>query len=108
MKPGEHFESYLAKPPAVPDELPQGILGFSQQLVLLKPDIGARANVTMMLAEGPAPADHVPVILDIDVYNASELSPESEDLWNLLEQLRVFKNEIFFASITEKTAGLYE
>jgi uncharacterized protein (TIGR04255 family) len=108
MKPGEHFEEYLAKPPGVPSDLPQGVLAFVQQIVLPKPDIGARANVTLTLTEGPFPVDHIPVVLDIDVYNSVDLPVDSDEIWNLLEKLRVFKNEIFFANLTEETADLYE
>lgn len=108
MKQGEHFEEYLAKPPQVPDELPQGVLGFMQRVVVLKPEIDARANVIQLLQDGPAPADYVPIILDIDVYKQIELCPETDDAWKLLADLRVFKNEIFFAYLTEKAVGLFE
>ena len=108
MKAGELFEEYLTKPPDVPDELPQGVLGFTQRIVIVHPDLKARANVIQVLQEGVAPADHVPIILDIDVYDMVEILPETEEAWNILEQLRVFKNAVFFASLTEKTVGLYE
>jgi uncharacterized protein (TIGR04255 family) len=108
MQPGEHFQEFLSKPPDVPDDLPQGVMAFDQRMVILNPELGCRANVTLSLAEGPAPADHVPVVLDIDVYSLVEIAADSDDVWNLLARLRVFKNEIFFASLTERAVALYE
>lgn len=108
MSPGEHFEEYLTKPPQVPTELPQGVMAFLQRMVILHPELGAAANVIQLLQEGPAPSDHVPIILDIDVYKVVQLSPEAADAWNLLGQLRTFKNAVFFAHVTEKTVGLLE
>jgi len=108
MKPGEQFQEYLTKPPDIPEELPQGVLGFMQRMVILHPQLDARANLIQLLQEGMAPADYVPVILDIDVYKLVNLSPETEDAWNLLGELRVFKNATFFASLTEKTVELFE
>lgn len=108
MAQGEHFEEYLAKPPQVPEGLPQGILGFVQRVVLLKPDIDAQANVIQLLQEGPAPLDHVPIVMDIDAYKKVEMLPDTDEVWALLGKLRAFKNEIFFAHLTEKAVGLFE
>lgn len=108
MRPGEQFEDYLTKPPSLPKELPQGVLGFTQRIVVAHPELDARANLIQLLQEGVVPADHVAVILDIDVYKMVELQPETEDAWNLLYELRVFKNAAFFASLTEKTVELFE
>lgn len=108
MKPGEVFEMYLTAAPQVPHELPQGVLGFMQRVVVLKPELGLKASVTQLLQEGIAPPDHIPVILDIDVYKQVSMLPDSVDIWPLLAELRTFKNEIFFASITEPAVGLFE
>lgn len=108
MRPGEHFQEYLTKSPEVPEGLPQGVAGFMQRVVIFNPALNARANVTQILQEGFAPADHVPIVLDIDVYNMDALSPDTADVWNLLDRLRVFKNDIFFASLEDKTVELFE
>lgn len=108
MRHGEGFETYLEKPPDVPHSLPQGLLGFMQRIVLFYPDRDVRANVIQLLQEGPAPADHVPVILDIDVYKQVAIPPHGEALWAELPELRQVKNEIFFASLTEKAMELFE
>jgi uncharacterized protein (TIGR04255 family) len=107
MKQGERFEDYLSTPPAVPGELPQGVLSFLQRVVLLSPQNAIKANVTQLLQEGPVPLDHVPVILDIDVYKSDLLPIDMDEAWGLLEELRAFKNQVFFAQLTEKTVELF-
>ena len=108
MKPNELFEDYLTEPPGVPKELPQGVAGFKQRVVVVNPEIDAQANIVQFLQEGFPATDGVPVILDIDAYSMVEMPPDAESVWNRLELLRSFKNAAFYASITEKTAKLYE
>lgn len=108
MKPGQQFQEYLTKPPDVPEELPQGVLGFMQRVVIPHPRLDAGANLIQLLQEGVAPAGHVTIILDIDVYSVVNLPPKTDDAWDLLGDLRVFKNEVFFASLTEKAVKLFQ
>lgn len=108
MQLGEDFQEYLTKAPELAEELPQGLAGFFHRYVIPHPRTGARANLIMRLDEGFAPADYVPIILDIDVYKMVDFEPDSESIWDLLEELRVYKNDVFFASITEKTVRLFE
>jgi hypothetical protein len=48
------------------------------------------------------------LLLDIDAYHELSLSPTDQDLSAMFQQLRDLKNEIFYATITEKTAEMYE
>jgi uncharacterized protein (TIGR04255 family) len=45
--------------------------------------------------------------LDIDVFREVSLEPDSEKIWEILEELRNIKNNIFFKSITQKTKELF-
>ena len=45
------------------------------------------------------------MVLDIDVFK--EKAFDGQEAWDVLDRLRDFKNQIFFDSITEKTAKLY-
>lgn len=108
MRAEEQFEQYLSTPPGVPGDLPQGVLGFMQRVVIFEPKHDLRANVIQLLQEGSAPRDHVPVILDIDVYKRVDLLPDAPDAWAILEEIRAFKNAIFFAALTERTVELFE
>jgi len=104
--PIEDFADYLTAPPSVPDSLPQGVSQFLTRVVINDADI--TANIIQTMKSSPE-ADHIGVILDIDVFKLKEETGfEESSIWPEFEKLRDFKNRIFFESITEKTARLYE
>jgi len=46
--------------------------------------------------------------LDIDVFQEVNLSPDDEEIKNIFEaNLKCFREDIFFKSITEKTEELF-
>jgi len=100
------FADYLTAPPLVPDSLPQGVSQFLTRVVINDEDITANIVQTM---KSVSEAGHIGVILDIDVFKLQEETGfEESSIWPEFEKLRDFKNRIFFESITEKTARLYE
>ncbi|MGE5525925.1 MAG: TIGR04255 family protein [Rhodospirillaceae bacterium] len=100
------FEDYLVSPPSIPAPLPQTISGFVSRIVLPDNEDGAVAIITQAL-EGITD-NNAPIVLDIDTFCESERSAEGEQVWRTLDVLRELKNRIFFESITEKTAELFE
>ena len=72
-----------------------------------EPSQDLNATITQAMERGTE-ANTVNVILDIDAYKLGRFDPESEELGVVLGQLRELKNTIFFGSITEKTARLFE
>ncbi len=46
------------------------------------------------------------VVLDIDVFAACSLMPDTEDVWKKLDSLRDYKNDIFFGTLTERAKEL--
>lgn len=103
--PIKDFADYLTAPPLVPDSLPQGVSQFLTRVVIHDADI--TANIVQTMKSSPK-LDHIGVILDIDVFKLKETGFEESSIWPEFEELRDFKNRIFFESITEKTARLYE
>ncbi len=99
------FAEYLTAPPLVPDSLPQGVSQFLTRVVIHDADI--TANVVQTMKSSPK-ASHIGVILDIDVFKLKETGFEESSIWPEFEKLRDLKDRIFFESITEKTARLYE
>lgn len=99
------FEHYLTAPPKIPDSLPQELSGFLTRMVIS--EAGITANIIQSLDRSTKP-DHGVIILDIDVFEVKESGFDKEKVWPEFEQLRSFKNRIFFKSITEETARLYE
>lgn len=108
--PIESFSTYLAVPPELPGALPQTLAGFLQRYVIARASDGCTAIVTQALEESNVQVDSeaVTVFLDIDVFKAVELQPDSPEIWQTLEILRNFKNDVFFEYLTEPSVELYK
>jgi len=100
-----NFDDYLTSAPQVPQELPQAISSFLCRIVIPNSAIGAVAIINQALESFINPTS-VPIILDIDAFVQDDICID-ETLWDSFEQLRAFKNDIFFSCITEKTMELY-
>jgi uncharacterized protein (TIGR04255 family) len=100
------FNDYLTAAPIIPEGLPQGVSSFFTRVVIHDPEIDAAAIITQAFEQIVDPK-FLPIILDIDVFRQKEVIGE-EDAWQTLEKLRVLKNKIFFASITEKAKELFQ
>jgi uncharacterized protein (TIGR04255 family) len=100
------LKEYLTAPPTIPEGLNQELSSFLTRIEIREPAIGAHGILTQAL-EGVR-EDHAPVVLDIDVFMARQFDPQDEEFWHCLDQLRDFKNTVFFESITEKAAGLFQ
>lgn len=107
LEHGESLQTYLQKFADVPDEAPQGLTSFFQRFQLVDIPSNAFVNLTLALDSsrrgGPAP-----VILDVDAFSTTNMDPEDDALWNVLEHLRKLKNQCFFGSLTERAVELYE
>jgi uncharacterized protein (TIGR04255 family) len=101
------FSEYLCSPPVVPSELPRRVATFLTRIVIPESDFGAEAAITQALERSTDP-NFVTIILDIDVYRARQYDIDNEKIQSEFEELRQLKNKIFFGSITEKTARLFE
>ena len=101
------FSEYLLAPPNVPNDIPQFITNFLTRIVVYDTDLDISVNVTQALGKS-SKKNYAAIILDIDAYKQCELDINSEDIWPIFKQLHDMKNQIFFGSITEKTAGLFE
>lgn len=103
------FKEYLAAPPEVPAALPQEIGGFFSRVVLLHREWDVAAFVTQALETSVG--NKAQVILDIDVFRDvkdRDWLTTDPSVWTTLERMRNFKNVVFFESITEKTAELFQ
>lgn len=96
------FETYLRAAPVIPSELPQSISSFLTRVTIYDPQIDIAAHVAQAL-EANTPEQHLIVILDIDAYKQSEFAIDDPMIEQTFQQLRAFKNLIFFNSLTEET-----
>lgn len=99
------FDEYLAAGPVVPPELPQGVSSFLTRLVIPNPEIEATAVISQAFEQ--IDPKFLPIILDIDVFRQKDLISKDE-IWQTFENLRLFKNRIFFASLTNKALELFK
>lgn len=101
------FSDYLTAPPSIPKNAPQAVSSFLTRVVVHDSEWQLDANITQAM-ERSAKRDFVTVIIDVDAYKAGEFVPQTDDIWMVFNHLRDLKNRIFFGSITEKTARMFE
>jgi uncharacterized protein (TIGR04255 family) len=102
------FETYLRAAPVIPSELPQSISSFLTRVTIYDPQIDIAAHVAQAL-EPNTQEQRLMVILDIDVYKQSEFAIDDDPMIEqTFQQLRTFKNLIFFNSLTEETLRQFE
>lgn len=104
--PFKDFKEYILTNPEVAPKLPQSLAHFYMQLVMPNPDIMATAVITQTM-EPATEKNLLPLILDIDVFKETIYTDE-KTMWDDLEKLRVFKNDIFFDSVTDKAKELFK
>lgn len=104
-RPFDDFGEYLRTQPEISRDLPQKLAQFVMRLVLPfeNPHCVALINETIV----GATEDVVSVALDIDIYRDKEVPAEDTEIWELFEQLRERKNEVFEACITDKARRLF-
>lgn len=107
--PTGELKEYLSAPPEIPEDLPQELSGFFSRIVIVNKQIDAIALVTQALE--PSSENKAQVILDIDVFRENkEVAWAAGDphVWDTLNQLKKFEDQIFFQSLTEKTVEMFE
>lgn len=102
------FGDYLTAPPIVPEGISQSVKSFLTRVIIYEPSIDVNAIITHVLEPLSPEADRAPIILDIDVFKLRQDGIEEQDAWQIIEQLRHFKNKIFDKSITDKLKEIYQ
>jgi uncharacterized protein (TIGR04255 family) len=55
----------------------------------------------------PPLVDHASVILDIDVSRAGDPPQKDDEIWALIDRIRVHNNQVFEESVTDKARELF-
>ncbi len=105
--PIHDFSEYLISAPNIPEELPQAVMSFLNRVTIYDSTQEITANITHSFESVPQP-NSVTIILDIDVFKQGDFPIDNKEIWYIFEKLRDMKNRIFFSSITEKAARLFE
>jgi uncharacterized protein (TIGR04255 family) len=101
------FETYLRTAPVIPPELPQYLSSFLTRVTIHDPTTDIAAHVAQAL-ETSTPGRQLSVILDIDAFKQREFSIDDPTIEQTFDQLRLFKNLIFFNSLTDETLRQFE
>ena len=106
-EPMGDFKNYILTAPDLAPGLPQGLANFFMRLAIPHPTEGYTALVTMT-EDAPTKAGVASLILDVDVFQEMAVAPSNEAIWGVFEQLRDYKNEVFFKSLTPKAIALFQ
>lgn len=104
--PMKDFREYILTTPEIAPKLPQGLAGFFMRLVIPDQKSNSVAIVTQTMED--LQEQVLPLIFDIDVFREAAFDVNGDEMWKALEELRNYKNEIFFNSITPRTRELLE
>lgn len=105
--PGVEPDDYIVTGPRLPPSVPQNLSSFASRVVMEYPEPRMTANVVQALEVGvrtPAPS----LLFDIDVYRTGDFEVNATAMEQILGQLRRYKNDIFFGSLTERFVEAFE
>lgn len=102
-----NINDFLEAPPLLPQPIPSVVRDFLTRVHVADEPRGLAAVIVQAL-EPQFDLNVMSLLLDIDAYHETTLAPSDPGLPALFQLLRELKNRIFYASITEKTAEMYE
>jgi len=102
-----NINDFLAAPPMLPSPIPPVIRDFLTRVHVADEPRNSAAVIVQAL-EPQFDPNVMSLLLDIDAYHEADISPDDPGLPDLFQRLRELKNEIFYASITETTAEMYQ
>ena len=105
--PFEDFRDYVKTAPDIAPGVSQGLSSLFMRLEI--PDAKRKlvAIITETMESPTKDGKRLPLLFDIEVVRQDRLDPRSPALWETFEQMRQFKNEIFFSSVTDKAKELF-
>ena len=103
--PFDSFQSYITYIPNIPEFLPQSFKNFFLQVHV--PHFDPQKNIIITETIESRINNILPFILDIDVFQDTNLSTDVSKLELIFKDIRIIKNTIFENCITEKTRELF-
>jgi len=99
------LDEYLKCFPELPNDSFKALTHYAMQLVLPLED-----NCQAIINTGSVPApllNHASFILDFDISREINLPQRDDEIWNLIDKIREYKNYIFEQCITDKARALF-
>jgi uncharacterized protein (TIGR04255 family) len=103
--PIRDFRDFIRLYPEISSDLPQQLAGFFLQVQIPQEDLGAMLILNEAMVP-PSSPDVASVVLDIDVFRQGLKIESDDEIWNVLEALRLRKNLIFEGCITNNMREL--
>jgi uncharacterized protein (TIGR04255 family) len=104
-QPVRDFRDYIRTYPEISSDLPQAVASFFFQVQVPLEPSGVFLNLTQALVPPSAP-NVTSVVLDIDVVRKGIRLESDDEIWRILDELRLQKNLIFESCITNRTREL--
>lgn len=105
--PVNDLKEYILTVPELSPEINYPLSGFFMRLVVNDPDSNAMALLTETVDQTNHDQGVLPIIFDIDVTTKDLTLDPTVNFWDDIEQMRRFKNNLFFNSLTEKGKELF-
>ncbi len=106
--PIEDLSEYFTASPKIPDNIQGVISGFLSKIVVYDDEMDVATNIVQALEKSTKPDKHITVVLDIDSFRTGDFDVSNGEIWETFANLHNIKNQMFFYSITEETARLFE
>lgn len=106
--PIDDLSDYFTAPPKIPDDIQGIISGFLSKVVVYDQEMDVATNIVQALEKSIKPDKHITVVLDIDSFKTGDFKISNGEMWDIFANLHNIKNQIFFNSITDETARLFE
>lgn len=101
------LKDYLRTVPEVSPDLTQGLSNYFMQLQIPQEDIASLLILNQALVPPPN-SEVVSILLDIDLFREVNLIDNDDQAWGILELLRVRKDTVFEACITDRMRELID
>ncbi len=107
LRSGADFKEAILTIPEIAPGIPQGLPEYFMRLVI--PHHSGSIAIVTEASLPPSEAEVPEMLFDIDAFRFTNI-PMSEEstIWSILEELRVYKNVIFFNSLTPTQLEKYK
>ena len=97
------FREYITLAPQIPPGINPNLNGFFIQIQTSNPSKNLQAIITEALLGIDNSHKVVNLLLDITVFKKGVFNCNEEEMWNAFNELREYKDALFFSTITPKT-----
>jgi len=102
------LEDYLLTYPKIAEGLPELLKSYFMNIEIIDTTRQMNAIIIQTIKPIQQTTTKINLIFDIDVYKIIKLHPDDTKIWEALDELRIFKDEIFRKSLTNKAQELFK